>query len=287
VREHEVVCVSDNHNAIGNADFLIKCKDSAFLTRNIRARFISKNSQATTNPQLVFESQNDAGDAAMYDIDVHYNDAESPSIVDSIAFRHFNNASVLQGTDPNTKARIKVRGYARGNVVYSSVPTVLQDQNLDEALGLMPSFQAYKSSITNNVTGDGTVVDVVFDTIMHDNASNYNNTTGVFTAPRDGIYSFSADVLMTGITAAETRADIYILTTPKKFTNTATNTGNPSNPEICPQVSIARVYLKKNETAKVQIAIFNGTKIADIFGDSTLIATTFSGGLVRGGPKSP
>ena len=287
VQNHVVNCVSNNHNAIGNADFLIKCREAIHPTRCIKANFVSVDSQASTNPQLVFESQNDTGDAAIWDCDIAYNDAQSPLIVDSIAFRHYNNAGVLQATDPNTKARIRVNGFASGTVTYNSVPTVAQDQNLDGCLGLLPTFSAYKSAISSNVTGDGTVVDVVFDTELSDYTDCYNSGNGIFTAPRDGFYTFSARVLIQGRTAAETRVDLRLVTTPKTFFNTATLSSGIPIPENSLDITVQRVYLKKNETAKITLMSSGGTKVVDVYGDTTNIATYFSGGLVVGSPKSP
>jgi hypothetical protein len=246
--------------------------------------FTSRNSLATTNPQLVFESQNDSGDAAITDCDIVYDDTSSSSVPDSIAFRHFSVAGVLQATDPNTKGRIRVRGHARGTITYNSVPTAFQDQNLDECMGLMPSFSAYKSASTTDVTGDGTVVDVIFDTELHDHAGSYDNATGIFTADRDGLYEFKASALLYGRTAAETRVVLQLVTSVKSFSDDATES-NVVIPEVVRRVSVD-VYLKKGQTAKAQVVAYNGTKVVDLLGDSTQIVTFFSGKLVRGGPKS-
>jgi len=287
VQNHEINCVSNNHNAIGNADFLIKCLEAIHPTRCINANFVSVDSQASTNPQLVFESQNNAGDAAIFDCTINYNDAQSPLVVDSIASRHYNDAGVLQATDPNTKARIKVHGFAKGTVTYNSEPTAAQDQNLDGCLGLMPTFNAFKGAISSDVTGDGTVVDVVFDIELSDYTDCYNSGNGVFTAPRDGFYTFSARVLIQGRTTAELRVDLRLVTTPKTFFNTSTLSSGIPIPENSLEIGVSRLYLEKNNTAKVVLVVSNGAKVVDIYGDSGIIATYFSGGLVTGSPKSP
>lgn len=57
-----------------------------------------------------------------------------------------------------------------------------------------PSFSAYLSANVTNVTGDGSLYQIIFDTELFDNASNYNNSTGVFTAPVTGKYFFTCAV---------------------------------------------------------------------------------------------
>lgn len=65
-----------------------------------------------------------------------------------------------------------------------------------------PSFSAYKSAVTANVTGAGAVYQVICDTELYDQAENYNATSGNFIAPVTGRYSFSGAIYVTGFTAA-------------------------------------------------------------------------------------
>ena len=72
-----------------------------------------------------------------------------------------------------------------------------------------PAFCAYRSSLQANVTGNGTAVSLVYDTELYDITNNYNNATGVFTAPVDGLYSFTASFLSVPANNA-TQVYIYI-----------------------------------------------------------------------------
>jgi hypothetical protein len=74
--------------------------------------------------------------------------------------------------------------------------------------GTKASFLALLTSTQSNVTGDTTLFPVVFDTLAFQlGGSNYNTSTGVFTAPNTGKYQF--DVLL-NINAATASAN-YLL----------------------------------------------------------------------------
>lgn len=55
------------------------------------------------------------------------------------------------------------------------------------------------STTINNVTGDGANYTVVYNNIIVDTDSAYDNTTGIFTAPSTGYYQFNASVCAQGL----------------------------------------------------------------------------------------
>jgi hypothetical protein len=65
-----------------------------------------------------------------------------------------------------------------------------------------PAFSAYLSSAKTNVSGNSAAYNFVCDTVVFDQASNYNNTTGKFTAPVAGKYFFYANAYVTNNTAS-------------------------------------------------------------------------------------
>lgn len=80
-----------------------------------------------------------------------------------------------------------------GDLVFTSgaVIGVTTQNNLNPTV----AFSAYLSASTSNdKTGDGTVYTVICDTEIFDKGSNYNNATGVFTAPVPGLYFLSGAI---------------------------------------------------------------------------------------------
>lgn len=109
----------------------------------------------------------------------------------------------------------------------SGNPTTVGAGNAEQGLisngaGAAPSFQnlttqrcgfyAHRSSADENITGDGTTHTMVFDTEVFD-TGDYNNSTGVFTAPEDGLYYISASVGLHGNGGTKTVGFVNIVQT--------------------------------------------------------------------------
>jgi hypothetical protein len=142
-----------------------------------------------------------------------------------------------------------------------------------------PCFCAILSTTQSNVTGDGTPYTIIFDTERFDRGSNYNNTTGIFTAPVTGIYHFSAYALYQNMNSA-TQADIRIETTAKTFLfgNYAAPTLNAG--QNWPIGFSLTVDMTAGDTAKIIANVGNSTKSVAVFGDTATPRTGFSGFLV-------
>lgn len=62
-------------------------------------------------------------------------------------------------------------------------------------------FSAKTSAPIGNVTGDGTEYKIICDTVSINAGNNYNNTTGIFTAPVSGSYLFTGYISLNGLDA--------------------------------------------------------------------------------------
>jgi len=139
---------------------------------------------------------------------------------------------------------------------------------------LQPAFSAYKSFVSNNVTGDLTLFTIIFDTEVFDQAGNYNNATGVFTAPITGRYQFSAGALLyqgTNISLIDTSFGTsnrnYFYSTPQ---SSFTRSGNPLS---------ALVDMDAGDVCTVRIqSTDSGGKVDDLYGDLNM-QTFFTGYL--------
>ena len=146
-------------------------------------------------------------------------------------------------------------------------------------MATQPAFNAYQSANQANVTGDGTVYTIIFDTELFDQGSNYNNATGTFTAPVPGKYHFDVTVDLIATTA--TGAFINLVTTSRTYRLAAVKPSNvgTAGGDTCLSGAIT-VSLAANDTVTVTAQATGTTKISAVYGTTTPSVTSFSGFLV-------
>jgi hypothetical protein len=149
----------------------------------------------------------------------------------------------------------------------------------------LPSFHAYKTSQSSDVTGDGTEYPMVFDAVDWDTGGNYSAGTGMFTAPVTGKYFFSATVLLLGVLSTHTSGYLRIQTG-------AGMSGvrmeiNPSGYAAAGEGSLAgscALKLNAGDTVKVIINVGGAGKVVDVYGAGlgSVMYTNFQGFLIAG-----
>jgi len=139
-----------------------------------------------------------------------------------------------------------------------------------------PSFFSYLGSTASNVTGDGTLYQIIFNTSIFDQNSNYDTGTGVFTAPVSGVYHFSVGISLTGLVSVSTLGIIFTSTT-KNYRFSNNSQSFVGNNIIC---SSWTIFMNATDTLTVSTNSGGSTKTVSVFGASGVTETFFSGSLV-------
>lgn len=142
-----------------------------------------------------------------------------------------------------------------------------------------PFFLATNSGALTDVTGDGTVYTIAFDSEVADVGGNYNNGSYTFTAPVTGVYLFNLRLTLSGLAAAHTQGSILLTSTggAEHLFNANYGAIRDVNNNLRLNGS-AILYLSATNTVVAQVAVYNGTKVVDISG--TAHTNYFSGVLL-------
>jgi hypothetical protein len=140
-----------------------------------------------------------------------------------------------------------------------------------------PAFSVNLSANATNVTGDGTVYTIIFDSVLKDQTSSYNNGTGVFTAPVTGKYLFQATCLASG-GATQTSAIFNLVAT---GITTGLATLNPFPIENAATFTVSGsciISMTAGDTASCTMTISGGAKTSTVGGSASPI--TYFGGYL-------
>jgi hypothetical protein len=136
------------------------------------------------------------------------------------------------------------------------------------------AFSAWLSADATDVTGDGSAYFLIADTEIFDLGSNYNNSTGVFTAPATGYYYLATSFTLH--TADTNQTQMRIL-----FYKNGSSQISQGFVELNPQPlitsgnkwatfnSFVAIALNSTDTMQVLIQVNDGAKNADIVGGSS------------------
>jgi hypothetical protein len=149
---------------------------------------------------------------------------------------------------------------------------------------LQPAFYARLSaSTTGGKTGDGTEYTVIFDTEEFDVGNNFNNSTGVFTAPVTGKYFLGMAVRLQNLNA-DTYEEVYarIYYGSKSIIGSTMDGRNTYSTTLTNSLSLVLfgfVSMAAGDTAYVAVEAGGGAKSVNIMGSSVGV-TFFNGYLV-------
>ena len=145
---------------------------------------------------------------------------------------------------------------------------------------LQPAFSIYNSATDADVTGDGTLVIIDFDTETFDQNSDFASDT--FTAPVTGKYLLQAQVGLKGTEdSTNTRYTVQLVTSnrPYIFHEQRVMRQNDGGQNIVLLNGSVVADMDASDTAVVKCAVFGGSAVVDIWGNSQH-ETFFSGCLL-------
>lgn len=152
----------------------------------------------------------------------------------------------------------------------------------ERTMPLQPAFLAYKSAQTDNQTGDGSVYNIVADTEIYDQGSDYDNTTGIFVAPVTGRYFFAASITATSFTALFTSLQHIFSASNRDFNGVILNPGTVMNGlgNVCTNIAVF-VDMDAADICLSKFTVSGSTKTIDIYGQAgTALYTSVSGALI-------
>ena len=183
-------------------------------------------------------------------------------------------ANVVQGPASATDNALARYDGTTGKLLQDS--TVIVSDNGEMTNTSQPSFNTTLSTTQTNKTGNGATFTIVFDSVIYDQTSDYNNSTGIFTAPITGKYLLGTSSMLSQTTNG-TDFNVFLVTSNKTYRRKVALTSGTIT-SIAMEL-IQETDLDIADTAYIYVQLNGiGADTADVTGASGL--TTFYGHLI-------
>lgn len=239
---------------------------------------VGSSNSGNTNTLTVSNSSNTATSAAILKSSVAGSTAADPthqSIVSGVTTWTWGIDNSV--TSPTADPWVLSQGTALGTNDVMSVATTGEIN-----YPLQSAFSAFVGSNVANATGDGTTVTVIAGTEIFDQNSDYNNATGVFTAPVTGRYRFSCGGQIGSVGAGHTSGVYQIVSSNR---NVETVRVSPAAVKDSNSVVTlgGNVFIDMDaaDTMTWTITVSNSTKTVSINGTGTVNMNTFITGQLE------
>jgi len=181
----------------------------------------------------------------------------------------FNNVAIGDADTTALNRAVNCQSFGQTNKRFNGIQT---------GVPIWASFSARSAGDINNVTGDGTTYDVIWDTEVSDPSGGFNTTTGIWTAPETGQYLLTTNLTLSGMAAGNDRVFLSITTSNRNYQQDYGDIPADANTRVGCAIS-ALVDMEEGDTAYVQIFVSGATKVVDIKGGAL---STFTGALIGG-----
>lgn len=138
----------------------------------------------------------------------------------------------------------------------------------NRTLFLNSCVRAYRNAADTDVTGDGTAYQIIFDAERFDQNSNFNTTTGTFTAPVAGKYSVNVRVGLAGLTASHTSGNLAITAGGNVLRSYYNPAAVRDSSDQMTMTLNAIVSLTASQTITATVTVSGGTKVVDILDEN-------------------
>ena len=168
----------------------------------------------------------------------------------------------VTGPGSSTDRAIATWNGTGGSALFNSTATIDSSGRMQNTS--QPAFNAYVSGDILNVTGDGTTYTIIFNATLNNQGSNFNTTTGTFTAPVAGMYYLGANITIRDIAAGHTSCYANIVAGGQ---TTTIYLANPTVQAVSGVLTFSGAIilpLSASGTATVTIQVSGSTKVIDV-----------------------